>query len=608
MRSDNPYHADGFIDPGHRHYSELYIQRSGLEEVIISRLEKYERPFGSYIFGPRQSGKTSLLYHLKAHQQNAVWSCALLTLSPLQKNNEHIWFEGLWKNLVRQLKIHKEDPVPQNANQFEVRLREVAPKVSGLRVLIMLEEIDTLIPSDPNDDLWIQFLVMLRSLDQGRGPGLEKWVFVLGAYRDPDALYSKMQRDWIEKVSPMFNTIKPLRLEDWGLDGTVRLAELLALAHSMNDDVPQRVHDWTNGHPYLTQRVLSILYDSEGEHLTSNHVDEAADHLLGDPHDSNLVHIANHLRNFDQRTKSVLLQSLDPKRCRWNESSKEQKELHTLGLITKSGDAPKSAIMRNRIYERYVKAYYPELLRLDKPVCFAPPSYPNLFTQVFVTVLLPLLIGLLVWYVFSAPAAAPWKLMLSRILTSKAQFLLLIPVEILAGIAVGLVTYLVFYTFIWLTNVPARSEAKTLRLRQSNPEVPPLALEFDAVASNNAEWKLNIRLEDTTWPYPAEIKAKSSDRVTWKSAEYGLDASERRGELAASLTRAFNWKALLLPWPDKWIVSLEVEWSSYSVPVELHIVADASEAWPRLLTTPFSWLLSIVSKVIESKAVGKGNP
>ncbi len=117
MRSNNPYHLQGYVDPSSPHYLKLYVKRDGLEDEVIGRLDKADRPLGSYLFGPRQSGKTSLLHYLSTwQQQHSAWNCAHLAPNRLEKDTEHTWYRTQWTSLVAQLKAKpfKEKEEPSN--------------------------------------------------------------------------------------------------------------------------------------------------------------------------------------------------------------------------------------------------------------------------------------------------------------------------------------------------------------------------------------------------------------------------------------------------------------------------------------------------------------
>ncbi len=162
------------------------------------------------------------------------------------------------------------------------------------RVVIFIDEIDTTIGLTFADD----FFVAIRALYEGRAqnPELKRLSFVLIGTASPNDLISDSQR------TP-FNIGRRVDLNDFDLKEALLLAKGLSLPEQKARRVLEWVFRWTNGHPYLTQRLCRAIAEAGQIGWNKGRVDTiVAETFFGDKsQDSNLDYV-----------QKMVLQAPDP--------------------------------------------------------------------------------------------------------------------------------------------------------------------------------------------------------------------------------------------------------------------------------------------------------
>jgi hypothetical protein len=280
----------------------VYVEREEREEI----LREVRRPYvESYLalLGPRQTGKTTLLFRVYRDLKRAGEPVAFLDLSAYRvesviQSYAHaalkIW-EELQDVLVAPGKLHAVAATVESPIGFREFLLELAKGCRGARILVLLDEVGPFMSS-------LGFFETLRSISASGGRESErafkKYLFVFAGTVD-------LQQLTTGQNSPLANVCKPLYLDGFGLPGTVQLVRNLEQIVPIDDDVATLVHEYTRGHPYLTQRLCALmerevqsLREGAFERITRQSVERAVDRMLEG--DENLRYIMLQLERYPQ--------------------------------------------------------------------------------------------------------------------------------------------------------------------------------------------------------------------------------------------------------------------------------------------------------------------
>lgn len=181
------------------------------------------------------------------------------------------WYLGLLAMIEEQLQLTTDAVAWWQANAHlgltqrltrflqEVLLREIADPI-----VIFVDEIDTTLSLAFTDD----FFAAIRSYYNARAtaPEFARLSFVLIGVATPGDLIRDPQR------TP-FNIGQRVDLTDFTRTEAQPLADGLHLPPAEAAPVLDRVLHWTNGHPYLTQRLCQTLVDELRTHWTEADVD-----------------------------------------------------------------------------------------------------------------------------------------------------------------------------------------------------------------------------------------------------------------------------------------------------------------------------------------------
>lgn len=234
----------------------IYLSRAADEELLALC---HAGEFG-YVLTPRQLGKTSLMVRTAERlAEEGVRSVIIdLTEIGVQVTPEE-WFLGLLVKVEEQLMLktgadgwwagraHQAPSQRLTAFFKEVLLEEVEG-----RVVIFVDEIDTTLGLSFTDD----FYAAIRYFYNARAhrPEFRRLSFVLIGVATPGDLIRDPQR------TP-FNIGRRVDLTDFTYDEALPLASGFQLAEDETQRVLRWVLDWTDGHPYLTQRLCRAIAD-----------------------------------------------------------------------------------------------------------------------------------------------------------------------------------------------------------------------------------------------------------------------------------------------------------------------------------------------------------
>lgn len=205
---------------------------------------------------PREQGKTGLINRLKEQFSPQGYAFAIRDLMPDQVHAaaEQDWYRSLGNRLLHQLQFipneQRPDP-PINSAVWEQFLADIATLAEqcGQRVVIVLDEIGAMPPA------WATpFFSVIRSIYTSR-QSFSFWqhltFIIAGAFNPKDLI-----RD---KTVSNFNIDQRIPLHDFDPGQVRQLTVHLQLPKAITEALAERIHYWTDGQPYLCQRLCSYL-------------------------------------------------------------------------------------------------------------------------------------------------------------------------------------------------------------------------------------------------------------------------------------------------------------------------------------------------------------
>jgi len=219
---------------------------------------------------PRLTGKTSLIFQLRARLVDEGYIVAYLDAESLNREDEQSWYAGLWNRLRLQLGSLPEVEqltAPGTYTEWRGLLRNLASQAQkvGTRLVIAIDELGALLPR------WAEpFFRVLRELYNARAvePTLGHLSFILAGPFEPRQLIQD------ERVSP-FNIAQRVELSDFDEAQVEQLVAYLGRSAEETVTIAKRVRYWTAGQPYLTQKLCAYLAE-ESVPITQESVDRAA--------------------------------------------------------------------------------------------------------------------------------------------------------------------------------------------------------------------------------------------------------------------------------------------------------------------------------------------
>ncbi|BAZ33082.1 serine/threonine protein kinase [Cylindrospermum sp. NIES-4074] len=222
-----------------------------------------------YILNTRQMGKSSLMVRMMHHLQQEGFCCAAIDMTRIGSENitPEQWYKGLavelWQGFDLLDKINLKawwqenielSPVQRLSRFFEeVLLGEVKlpDDTPAPKIVIFLDEIDSVLGLDfsVND-----FFALIRSCYNQRGinPEYKRLCFVLLGVATPSDLITDYRR------TP-FNIGQAVQLHGFQLHEAQPLLQGLSDKVSNPQAVLQEVLFWTNGQPFLTQKICKLI-------------------------------------------------------------------------------------------------------------------------------------------------------------------------------------------------------------------------------------------------------------------------------------------------------------------------------------------------------------
>jgi WD40 repeat protein len=323
-----------------------YIERPADRELLFA----LDRGEICLVLAPRQTGKTSLMVHAIAHLNKKGIRAGFADLQPLGSQTDPIrWFSDVLYQIERSLKLKTDSGEWWVAHdrlgptlRFMSFLEDVVLTEIKNNVVLFLDEIDSVLGLPFSDD----FFTTIRSVYNARAmnPSLRRLTFVLLGL----ATASSFIRD---RSRTPFNIGTSIALDDFDMGSTEPFRQVLG---PESEPLVERTFYWTNGQPYLVQKLAATAFSWPPDQRSAEHIDEEVrqSYLQRQiTQDTHLKFIQDYLLDDSTNVRQTLRtyrQVLQSKNVVENEQSPVQSRLKLAGVVRGEN---KRLVPRNRIYE-----------------------------------------------------------------------------------------------------------------------------------------------------------------------------------------------------------------------------------------------------------------
>jgi len=232
-----------------------YVQRKADRELVSNLLASEL----CYVLTSRQMGKSSLMVRSAAKLREQGVGVVVIDLTAVGQNvTPEQWYDGLLNRAARQLRL--EDEMEDYWFKYERlspvqrlfgALRDIAMEQYSGALVLFVDEVDAVRSLPFATD---EFFAAMRECFNRRAEdaAFHQLTFCLLGVAKPDDLISDAR-------STPFNIAQRIELSDFEPEAIKALADGLNREANIADQLLERVFHWTNGHPYLTQRLCRSI-------------------------------------------------------------------------------------------------------------------------------------------------------------------------------------------------------------------------------------------------------------------------------------------------------------------------------------------------------------
>ena len=338
--------------------STLHAVRAGYVQRRADQLLYDAVTSGRYahVLAPARSGKSSLIASTSARLESNGYKVAVLDLAQLGDSGTESgrWYYSVAYRLLRQLRIRydlqawwQDKSILSNRQRLLEFYSEVILQHVPEQIVVFVDEIQCI------EDLGYadQLLASIRAAHNARttDPDFTRLSFVLLGECDPVSLIREAE------LSP-FNVTQQIPLDDFTREEIGLFATELNRDRSDAETALDRIFYWTNGQPYLTQKLARAVARENKDEDVERMVDRLVYHQLAgraalhsEPH---MSHIHRAIVTDGKRSEPLL--NLYGKIRKGitvpaDLGSALQRRLIAIGLVTI--DEESNVKIRNRIYE-----------------------------------------------------------------------------------------------------------------------------------------------------------------------------------------------------------------------------------------------------------------
>lgn len=338
-----------------------YIKRRAdafLYETVVSG--RY-----AHVLAPERSGKTSLVAATAARLESDGFKVAIIDLEQIGVRDGGTdsgrWYYSVAFRLLRQLRVRydlqswwQDKSILSNRQRLvEFYSEVILQNISG-RIVVFIDEIQCI----ENLAFADQLLASIRAAHNARttNPDFLRLSFVLLGECDPVNLIEEAE------LSP-FNVTEAITLDDFSRAELELFAPQLKLPQADTTVALDRIYYWTNGQPYLSQKLARAVAREKPEASIDEHVDRIAiSQLAGRAalhSEPQMSHIHRVIVNDVRRREPIL--NLYGKIRKGitvpaDLGSAAQRRLIAVGLLVISRDS--NLRVRNRLYETVFTAHW----------------------------------------------------------------------------------------------------------------------------------------------------------------------------------------------------------------------------------------------------------
>lgn len=306
-----------------------------------------------YVLTPRQMGKSSLMIRTAQRLASTGVKSAIVDLTQIGTVDiEDQWYKGILTQIKRRLRLsvdpaawwEQKKDIP-NIQKFIEFFEEMLSEVKE-HVVIFIDEIDTTLKLDFRDDFFAGIRAMFNA--RAENPDLKRVTFVLLGVASPSDLIKDRNRTPFnigQEISLRPFNRKDARMLEIGLE---------EIYPKFGQKILDRVFYWTNGHPYLTQKLCQSIVETRFKEYSDIEIDRLVQKLFTSEEasrETNLQFVRDNVLSYPERRVILFLYKklLRGVEVHDNKNSLPQNHLKLSGLARIEEG---KLVVSNKIYSR----------------------------------------------------------------------------------------------------------------------------------------------------------------------------------------------------------------------------------------------------------------